>query len=385
MTLATQDEIQIHGTVALGFEAVRDRFIANFHRDDTSREVGGALAVYRHGVPVVDVWAGFRDPARRVPWTSDTLANVWSTTKGITAIALARLVDTGKVDYASPVAAYWPEFAQAGKADITVAQLVSHQAGLPGFVDPTPLSDFYDWETVTGRLAAQAPIWEPGTKNSYHAMTYGFLAGEIIRRVSGRSVGRFLAEEIAGPLGADVHIGLADRDEPRVATMIPPVAGEGFDPATMPPEALAAVTNPAMEPSIPHDRAWRAAEVPAGNGHATALGLARIYGALANGGELDGVRLMSAETIAKLTTVQTRRQDVMLGFKPFWAHGMALNDSGVFGPHAGTFGHSGWGGSFACADPGTGVAIGYVMNQMGGGLVGDPRAVGLCHAVFDSL
>lgn len=382
MTLATPDEVRIHGTVAPGFEPVRDQFAANFRREDASREVGASLAVYRRGVLVADLWGGFRDEARQVPWTADTLANVWSTTKGITAIALARLVDQGKVDYAAPVAAYWPEFAQAGKAGITVAQLVSHQAGLPGFVDPTPLTDFYDWDTVTRRLAAQAPLWEPGTKNSYHAMTYGFLAGEIIRRVSGRGVGRFVAEEIAGPLGADVHIGLAERDEPRVAPLIAPKAGEAFDPATMAPEALAAVTNPAMEPTIPNDRAWRAAEVPAGNGHATALGLARIYGALANGGELDGVRLMSAETIAKLTTVQTRREDVMLGFKPFWAHGVALNDSGVFGPHAGTFGHSGWGGSFACADPETGVSIGYVMNQMGGGLVGDPRAVALCHAVF---
>lgn len=383
MTTATQDDIEAHGAVAPGFEAVRERFAANFHRDDASREVGAALAVYRHGELVVDLWAGYRDEARTTPWTADTLVNVWSTTKGVTAIALARLVDQGLMDYAAPVATYWPEFAQAGKGHITVAQLVSHQAGLPGFIDPTPLEDFYDWDRVTSRLAAQAPMWPPGTKNSYHAMTYGFLAGEIIRRVSGRGVGRFVAEEIAGPLGADFHIGLSTADEPRVAPLIAPRDSEPFDPATLAPEALAAVANPAMEPTIPNDRAWRAAEVPAGNGHATARGLATIYGALANGGALGEVRLMSAATIAKLSTVQTRREDVMLGFKPFWGHGVGLNDSGIFGPRPDTFGHSGWGGSFGCADVGSGVAIGYVMNQMGGGLVGDPRAVELCHAVFD--
>jgi CubicO group peptidase (beta-lactamase class C family) len=385
MSTATIDALEIHGTVAAGFEPVREAFAANFRREDTSREVGASLAVYRSGQCVVDLWAGHRDADGRAPWTADTLVNVWSTTKGVTAIALAALVDRGLVDYAAPVATYWPEFAHAGKGAITVAELVSHQAGLPGFVEPLTLAEFLDWETATSRLAAQAPMWPPGTRNSYHAMTYGFLAGEIIRRVSGKGVGRFVAEEIAGPLGADFHIGLAEGDEPRVAPMIPPRAPEPLDPATLAPEALAAMTNPDMVPTLANERAWRAAEVPAGNGHATALGLAKIYGALANSGELDGVRLMSPATIARLTQVQTRRQDVMLGFKPFWAHGVALNDAGVFGPRPETFGHSGWGGSFACADVETGVAIGYTMNQMGGGLVGDPRAVALCNAVFATL
>jgi CubicO group peptidase (beta-lactamase class C family) len=380
----TTIDTAIHGTVAAGFEPVRERFAANFSRPDAHREVGAALAVYRHGELIVDLWGGFRDGARTTPWTADTLVNVWSTTKGVTAIALARLVDQGLIDYAAPVASYWPEFAANGKDAITVSQLLSHQAGLPGFEAPTPLEDFYDWAKVTSRLAAQAPMWEPGTKNSYHAMTYGFLAGELIRRVSGKSPGRFLADEIAGPLGADVHIGLAEIAEPRVAPLIGPLEDAPFPP-DMAPEAIAAVSNPQMIPTIPNDRAWRAAEVPAGNGHANARGLARIYGALANGGELDGVRVMDSDTIARLTEVQTERQDVMLGFKPFWAHGVALNDAGVFGPRKATFGHSGWGGSFACGDVGSGVAIGYVMNQMGGGLVGDPRATELCHTIFGCL
>ena len=383
MTVA--DTVRVEGRVAPGFEPVKDAFAANFSRTDSYREVGAALSVYRAGELVVDLWAGHRDVAALTPWTRDTLANVWSTTKGVTAIALARLVDQGLIDYAAPVAHYWPRFSQAGKGEITVSQLLSHQAGLPGFTEPTLLEDFYDWDLVTGRLAAQTPMWPPGTKNSYHAMTFGFLAGELIRRVSGRNVGAYLAQEIAGALGCDVHIGLAERDEGRVAPLIAPLDAAPFDPATLPPEAAAAVFNPAMTPTIPNDRAWRAAEVPAGNGHATAEGLARLYGALANGGSLDAVRLMSQATIEAMTQVQTRREDIMLGFKPFWAHGVALNDAGVFGPNPNVFGHSGWGGSFACGDTQTKVAIGYVMNQMGAGLVGDPRAVGLCNTIYACL
>jgi CubicO group peptidase (beta-lactamase class C family) len=376
--------LPIAGTVAPGFEAVREAFVANFHAADPYREVGASLCVYHQGQQVVDLWGGWRDAARRRPWTADTLANVWSTTKGVTAIALATLVDQGLIDYAAPVARYWPEFAQAGKGEITVAQLLSHQAGLPGFELPMPLADFYDWEIAASRLAAQAPMWPPGTKNSYHAMTYGFLAGELIRRVSGLSVHDYLERQVAGPLGADIHIGLAESEEHRVAPLIAPLVEAPFDPA-MPPEAIAAVTNPNMEPTLPNDRAWRAAQIPAGNGQATARGLARLYGAVAHGGALDGVRLMGADTIARMTTVQTTRVDLLLGLAPFWSMGLIVNDAGVYGPLASTFGHSGWGGSFGCANTGADVAIGYVMNQMGPGLNGDPRATALCEAVFAAL
>ena len=375
----------IHGHVAQGFEGVGDAFAANFERDDAYREVGASLAVHRGEELVVDLWAGSRDAAGEIAWTADTLANVWSTTKGVTAIAVATLVDRGLIDYAAPVARYWPEFGQAGKDRITVSQLLSHQAGLPGFVDPTPLEDFYDWETVTARLAAQAPMWEPGTRNSYHAMTYGFLAGELIRRVTGLSPGQFVARELSGPLGADVFIGLPESEEGRVAPLLAPRKEAPFDPATMAPEAIAAVTNPAMEPTLPNDRAWRAAEVPAGNGQASARGLARLFGAVANGGTLGGVRLMSPKTVEALATVQTDRVDLLLGVAPHWAHGVTLNRLGIYGPRPSVFGHSGWGGSFACADPQSRIAIGYVLNQMGEGIVGDPRATTLAHAVYACL
>ncbi len=374
----------VSGTVAPGFEAVLDAFAANFQNADPYRDVGASLCVYHRGEQVVDLWGGHRDAARAIDWTPDTLVNVWSTTKGVTAIALATLVDQGLIDYAAPVARYWPEFAQAGKGEITVAQLLSHQAGLPGFVEPTPLIDFYDWETVTSRLAAQPPMWAPGSLNSYHAMTFGFLAGELIRRVSGHSVGDFLRDRIALPLGADLFIGLPESEEPRVAPLIGPLVSAPFDPA-MPPEAIAAVTNPLMEPTLPNDRDWRAAQVPAGNGQATARGLARLYGALAHGGTLDGVRLMGPETIARMTTVQTTRPDLLLGLAPFWSMGLIVNDAGVYGPAKDTFGHSGWGGSFGCANVSADVAIGYTMNQMGPDLNGDPRSTGLCNAVFAAL
>ena len=216
-------------------------------------------------------------------------------------------------------------------------------------------------------------------------MTFGFLVGELIRRVSGRSVGRFLAEDVACPLGADIFIGLPEALETRVAPLIAPRIEAAFNPAAMAPEAIAAVINPLMTPTIPNDRAWRASEVPAGNGQSTALGLARLYGMVANGGSLDGVTLLRPETIAALDTVQTERVDLMFGMVPCWRNGVFGNESGGFGPRPNVFGHSGWGGAFGCADTLEGVSIGYVMNQMGAGLVVDTRATALCNAVYASI
>ncbi len=377
--------LNLQGHVAPGFEPVRDEFVANFSRQDVFQEVGAALAVYRGTELVVDLSAGVTNPQTGAPWTDQTLANVWSTTKGVAAIAVAVLVDRGLLDYAAPVARYWPEFAQQGKGQITVSQLLSHQAGLPGFVEPTSLEDFYDWPGIIGRLERQAPMWPPGTQNSYHAMTFGFLAGELVLRASGMSVGQFLASQIAGPLGADVYIGLPMALEGRVAPLIGPRREATFDLDAMAPSAIAAISNPAMEPLIPNDRAWRAAEVPAGNGHATALGLARLYGAVANGGSLDGVHIMGPQTVAAMSTTQTTRVDLMLGVAPHWRNGFAGNEPGLFGPHPHVFGHSGWGGSFGCADTEAKVSIGYVMNQMGDGIVGDPRATSLCDRIYSCL
>jgi CubicO group peptidase (beta-lactamase class C family) len=371
----------IEGTVAPGFEAAKDAFAANFARMGDYQEVGASFAAFHHGRCVVDLWGGFKDGARTKRWTRDTLANVWSSTKAITAVAVARLVDRGLLHYEDKVASMWPEFAQAGKANVTVAQILSHQAGLPGFIEPTTAMDQCDFESCAAKLARQKPVWEPGTATSYHAMTYGWLAGEIVRRVAGKTIGRLVAEEIAKPLDADIFIGLPESQDARAADMLPPKSPAV--PPPLPDVAIMALTNPEQDPTLPNTRAWRAAEIPAANGHANATGLARFYAALATNHGCEGVRLLSPATHDRLVRPATEgRTDMFLGFTDSWGMGMALNTPGIYGPNPRAFGHSGWGGSFGCADPDAGVAIGYVCNQMGPELVGDPRTSGLCAAVL---
>jgi CubicO group peptidase (beta-lactamase class C family) len=376
---------RIEGMVAKGYEKAREAFAANFGREGDYQEIGASFAAFHRGRCVVDLWGGYADSKRSRPWTRDTLANVWSSTKGITAVAMALCVERGLVRYDDRVAQHWPEFAANGKADVTVALALSHQAGLPGFAEPTRVEDEYDWDGASARLARQKPAWVPGTATSYHAITYGFLAGEIVRRVTGKSVGRFVAEEIARPLGARLFIGLPQNEESNVAEMAAPKRKIDMAAIPLPDAARMAVVNPELEPLVANVRAWRAAEIPAANGQASALGLARMYAALANGGTLDGTRLLKPETIAKMTTPATRdgRKDMFLGFTDSWGMGMALNTPGIYGPNPRAFGHSGWGGSFGCTDPDAGVSIGYVCNQMGPDLVGDPRTGGLCAAVLE--
>jgi len=374
----------IQGFVAPGFEAARAAFAENFARAGDYQEVGAAFAAFHKGRCVVDLWGGFRDRARTAPWLRDTLINVWSSTKGVTATAIAMLVDRGLLAYEDPVAKHWPEFAANGKEKITVAQIMSHRAGLNGFAEPTTIEDMFDWNACAAKLARQKPAWPPGTASSYHAMTYGWLAGELVRRIGGKAVGAFVRDEIAKPLGAEIHIGLPESEEPRVAEMIGPKAAGAMPPLAE--LAMLCLINPQQNPEAPNARAWRAAEIPAANGQATAMGLARVYAALAGDGSLDGVRMLSPKTIARMTTPMTNNgdRDMMLGFVDAWGMGMALNRPGIYGPDPRAFGHSGWGGSFGCADPDAQVSIGYICNQMGPDLVGDPRTSGLCAAVLDS-
>jgi CubicO group peptidase (beta-lactamase class C family) len=375
--------VPIEGEVAAGFEPVREAFAANFQRGGDFGEVGAAIAVYRKGRCVVDLWSGFADRARTRPWTRETLVNVWSATKGATAAAVARLVDQGRLTYETPIAEVWPDFTEAGKGAVTVGQVVSHQAGLPGFIEPTKLEELYDWEGCVAKLARQTPAWSPGEATSYHAMTFGFLAGEIIRRVSGVSPGAYIAREIAGPLGADIHVGLPEALEPRVAETLGPKRSPTPPDFEQSEIARSALRNPATGPLVPNRRAWRAAELPAANGQASAQGLARLYAALAGDGTLNGARILSPLGLARLKTpaAPPGRRDQFLGFTDCWAMGVMLNTPGLYGPNPHAFGHSGWGGSFGCADPRTGVSIGYVCNQMGPDLTNDPRAASLCAAV----
>lgn len=377
--------LEIEGAVAPGLESVRNAFAANFARAGDYQEVGAALCVYQDGEKVVDIWGGFADAARTRPWTADTLVNVWSTSKAAAAVSVARLVDRGLIAYDQPVAEVWPEFAQGGKGAVTIAQAMSHQAGLPGFAEPTNQEDLYDWDRACGRLAAQAPVFEPGTANSYHAVTYGFLAGEIVRRAAGKTLGALLAEEVAGPLGCDFHIGLPAALDGRVAEILPPKSPVDTAAMDLPVPARMALSNPRLDPSAPNRREFRAAELPALNGQASARGVARLNAALAQGGTLDGVKVLSPAALAQMTAIVADRTDLMLGFNPQWGMGVAHNLIGVFGANPRTFGHSGWGGSFGCADPAGRIAIGYVLNQMGSELVGDPRGKGLADAVYAAL
>ena len=378
-------QVGLNGTVAKGFERVRDAFAANFEKHG---DVGAACCVYLHGKPVVDLWGGARTPGGQ-PYTAETLQMVASTTKGMVAIAAHLLAQDGKLDFDAPVTRYWPEFARAGKEEIPVRWLFSHRAGLAAIDRPVTLQDVYAWDPVVDALAAQEPLWEPNTAHGYHVGTFGWLAGEVIMRAAGKSVGRFVAERLAGPVDLDIFIGLPQDQLGRVAPLIATPPPEGppdiflarlLDPTTLMHRAF---VNPTLGVATFNEPAFWAAEVPAANGVATARSLARLYAATI--GEVDGVRLLDPDTLAKATELQSAGEDLVLGYETRYATGFQL--SFPFRPMAGegSFGHYGMGGSVGFAHPGHGFAFGYVMNQMGpsGGV--DPRTKGLIDAVVDSL
>jgi CubicO group peptidase (beta-lactamase class C family) len=345
------------------------------------------LAVVVDGETVVDLWGGHRTLDRSAAWQADTLVNVWSVGKGVMALAIAMLADRGQLDYAAPVARYWPEFAAKGKGAITVDQVMSHQAGLDGLNVHLSDDELYGWHPVVHALAAMAPLWPPGSCCVYHPMTYGFLAGELIRRIDGRSAGRFIAEDIAKPLKLDLHIGLAAGDDPRAAQMS--VGPKAYDWVRQGEKSAypAAFKNRNLDASAPNQRAWRAAEIPGANAHSDARSLARLYGALARGGELDGVRLLSAQGLAHAVAVRFDGLDA--GFLAPTVFGAGFRRDAVgFGPHvgAGNFGHTGWGGSVAFADPARGLGFAFVTNHLLGFDDGiDPRRQRVLDAVYQAL
>ena len=284
------------------------------------------------------------------------------------------------------MASVWPEFAQNGKERITIAQVLSHQAGLPAFEQPTSIEDLYDWHARCAALAGQKTRWTPGEKTAYHPITYGYLAGEIVRRASGHSIGEFLQKELAIPLEADFFIGPEPALDRRVAQILAPKSL--IDPSALPviEETRSSVTNPLLHPDAANAPDRRRAEMPALNGHASADGIARIYAMLVNGGTFQRRRYLSQATIDRLTRVRSDRMDLTLGMSVGWAAGVVLNGTTTFfGPNPRVYGHSGWGGSFGCADPDAQLAIGYLCNQMGPDLVGDVRARELCATIYTCL
>ncbi len=385
-------DIEIHGACAPEFTAVRDAFAANFK---DGKEVGASFALAQEGEIVVDLWAGHADAARKRPWASDTLINTYSTTKGMAATVVGVLADEGLIDYSARVAEYWPEFAAAGKQDVTVAQLLSHQAGICGPRERVEMAELYDWDGLCAVLAAQWPFWEPGTANGYHAVVFGHIAGEVARRVTGRkkSLGQLFAEKVADPLGAgkDYYIGLPETEDHRVAEMIPVSGAEqlgsgmGGSSKRMNDAMYCAMAHPPLTAHIANDRAWRAAEVPGANGQGNGRGIAKVYGALANGGALEGARIISPEGITEMTREECFRKDLVIGVRMRWSRGFILNKAELYGPNPDAFGHSGWGGSFGFADTRAKLGVGYAMNQMDTNIFGDPRGVRLIEAVYASL
>jgi len=373
------------------FTAVRTAFEENFRDRD---ELGAAVTVTVGGETVVDLWGGWADPARTRPWERDTLVNVWSTTKGPVALCAHILADRGLLDLDAPVTTYWPEFAAAGKENVLVRHLLSHRAGLAGLREPHSLAQLYDWELTTERLAATEPWWEPGTRSGYHAITYGFLVGEVVRRVSGLLPSAFLEREVTGPLGIDFTIGLPEKEAGRAAELVHPPAASASEQAAifsqLAPAAIAALTNPAAGAAEANTPEWRAAEIPAANGHGTARAVAALYGVFAGRGTHGGHRVLSPEAVERVREGQGSCRDLVLGAG--FAHdtevGLGLwlsGPNGSYGRNPKAFGHDGFGGSFGLADPEAGVSMGYVMNRMGPHIADDPRKMTLIDAVQDAL
>lgn len=378
----------LDGTVDARFRAVRDAFAENFARHD---EIGAAVCVVVEGVTVVDVWGGHADADRLRPWGPDTLVNIFSIGKGLSAALVARLVGEGRLDVDAPVSRYWPEFAAAGKEDVTVRQLVSHQAGLPAVRRRLSTGAMLDHDVMADALAEQEPWWPPGTAHGYHTNTFGFLVGELVRRVAGMSLGTLLRDAITDPLEADVHIGLPSTEDPRVAEFV------GFDAPPPAPDPVGLTESELMEyhayfnppglsgAGVLNTRAWREAEIPSTNGHGTARGVARAFAALAAGGRLDGVYVVDPDALAAATEEQVSGEDVILHRPSRFGLGFQLTQpERPLGPNPGAFGHFGAGGSLGFCDPDAGVAFGYVMNQMGPRWQ-NPKNRALVDAVYESL
>ncbi|MEU9358595.1 serine hydrolase domain-containing protein [Streptomyces sp. NPDC048301] len=386
--------MDVRGTVAPGFEAVRDAFVRNFEQRG---ERGAAVALYHHGRKVVDLWAGTRDVDGSEPWAVDTVQIVRSAGKGIAAAVPLLLHQRGQVDLDAPVSTYWPEFKANGKERVLVRDLLAHRAGLAALDQPLTPEQATDQVSGPEAVAAQRPQWEPGTDHGYHAQTYSWLVGELVRRATGRTIGRWVAEEIARPLGLDFWFGLPEDEAHRIGRIgpvePPPVEGGGAlrtrpkrsvveayaDPASLTRRAFGAI-DPLPEENDP---AYRAAELPASNGAATARGLARCYAAMI--GEVDGQRLFAPATLTLARTEESAGPDRVLVVSTRFGLGFMLHGPAapLLGP--GSFGHPGRGGSLGFADPESGIALGYVTNGLQKGVTADPRAQALVRAVRSAL
>ena len=374
--------MEIHGTCKPQFERVKAVFEENFEQRG---DVGASVAVSLEGETVVDLWAGHRDRARTLPWERDTIVNVYSTTKTMTALTALLLADRGELDLYAPVKRYWPEFAQNGKDQVEVRHFLSHSAGLSGMDEPMNDQDVYDWEKMVTALARQAPWWEPGTASGYHALTQGHLIGEVVRRVTGVSLGQFFRRELAEPLGADFHIGTGPEHDHRIGELIPPKTAPADESK---PDSIAARTfaNPFISARASSTRAWRAAEIPAANGHGNARSVMAVQTLAANLGIASGKRIMSEAGCRAIFDKQTFGKDLVLGVPVRFGMGYGITtDAMPMGPNPNIAYWGGWGGSTAVIDQDARLCISYVMNRMEGNLMGDLRGFKLLLAAHRSL
>jgi CubicO group peptidase (beta-lactamase class C family) len=377
---------EVHGDCDSKFGELRDLLAASIA---SGADVGASVSVTLNGETVVDLWGGYTDEARSTAWQKDTITNVWSTTKTMAALSLLMLVDRGLVDVDAPVATYWPEFAANGKQNVLVRHVMGHTSGLSGWEQPVSPEDLLDWEKSTAMLAAMAPWWEPGSASGYHLISHGHLIGEILRRVDGRTLGRFFAEEIANPLGADFHIGLPEGEHHRVSNVIPPPPPE-MDLSSFPsPEvALKSLTGPLLPGAeFSWTPQWRTAEVPAANGHGNARSVARIQSIVACGGTVDGTMFLSPETIEVIFREQSNGIDLVLGLPLRFGMGYGLLSPDTFPgfPAEGTCFWAGWGGSVIMIDTINKMTIAYVMNKMGLDMVGTGRGEALGRAAYRAI
>jgi CubicO group peptidase (beta-lactamase class C family) len=376
---AAMPDSPVTGHTALVFEPVRDVFAANFENDG---EQGAGFTVMLEGEVVVDLLGGWADRQKSRAWDARTLAPIYSTTKGISALVLAALVADLEAGYETRVAEIWPDFAVNGKDAVTIGQLVSHQAGLPGFIHEIDPDLWLDPPTCAAAIAELAPLWPPGSAHGYHPLTWGYLVGELVRRISGKTLGTWLRETVCAPKRIDFHIGLPASEHARCADIRRPSALPELGEMTEPKRAAFGTkwSSPNRGGAI-----WREIEIPSANGHGTAASIAALYDAYANGGTVSGTPLMPASAFDALTRLRVDGPDLVLNMSTSFGAGIMRNSHGLFGPNPATVGHCGWGGSMAIADPDQRLTCAYVMNKQSNILVGDPRAVRLVNAVYRCL
>jgi CubicO group peptidase (beta-lactamase class C family) len=351
---------------------------------DSGRDVGASAAVVHEGRVVAEVWGGHLDETRSVPWSSDTIVCIWSTTKTMCNLAALVLASAGEIDLDSPVAEYWPEFRAAGKDGVLVRHVLGHTAGLPSWRTRITAEDLYDWEKATALLADDEPWWEPGTAAGYHALSQGFLVGEVVRRVTGQSLGTWFAQNLAVPLGADVTIGTSAAFDERVAPIIPPVdeSGSRPEPGSIRARALA---NPPLPASVALTVPWRRAEIPAGNGFGNARGVALVQSIVSGEGEAGGRRFLSPAMCARIFEEQANGPDLVIGMPVRYGIGYGLPTSNDSYPSARTCYWGGRGGSLVVNDLDNHLTVAYVMNRMQGGTTGDDRAASIVGAAYEGL